>query len=263
MKKILTTSAIMAGSALTSFAAITTGINVGTWDTNADPRTGTISLTVNSGDVVVLLATTNKRTSVNTVSFTSTATDTLTSLSVDDLTGNPNANPDSFSAWTTISTGGTFDFTATGTAGQTATVNWVAYVLSSDSGATIEHLGTAAAYDDSLTAAGTATLTNTLSWAGARDATILTAAGSTRSTLTDNSNFQADKVGGNASSTRFIGSQDITGATSFDTTNTITWVSGTATAGSISLAFSEAVPEPTSAALLGLGGLALIFRRRK
>jgi len=261
MKKILTTS-IIAGSALTSFGAITTSVDVGTFDTAVNPREGTVSLTVNTGDVVVLIATTNKKTSVSTLTFSTTSGDALTSNSVDDLTSNPNANPDSFSAWTTITTAGTFDFTTTATLDQTPTVNWVAYVLSSDTGTTIEHLDTTAAYTSAL-ASGTADLTNSLTWTGSRDATVITALGSTNGTLLAPTGFTIDKDGGNANSSRHIGHQDVTADGGYDTVSTLTWTQNTASAGSISLAFSEAVPEPSSAALLGLGGLALIFRRRK
>ena len=262
MKKILTT-AILAGSTVASFAAITLTHTDGAFDTGVDPRTGTEAVAVQAGDVVVLMASTNKKTSIGTMVFSTNSADTLTHTNVGSVTSN-NTNPDQWASYTTITTAGTFDFTLTAPAGQTPTLKWVAYVLHSDAGQSIELLDIAATDNFGLapidaSTPGTLAFNHTYTWAGSRDATILEAHSAVRGDLTTTNGFTNDNAGGG----RVVSSGTATGA-GFTSAFILTTNNTTVTSsGVLGLAFSEVVPEPSSTALLGLGGLALIFRRRR
>ena len=265
MKKILTT-AILAGSTVASFAAITVSHKDGVYDKTAG--TGTISMTgIEVGDVVVLMASTNKKGTVSAMEFSSTSLDAFTDHDVASETGNV-TNPNQWASYTSITTAGDFDFTLTDTLDGKATLKWVAYVLHSDAGKTIELLDVAATdiFDLAPAAAdprASYNYSNVYSWTGSRDATILEANSGIRGDIALDGQLSTDNGGGG----RIIASGTTTG-TGFTTDFTFevdnnTTITRTGSAGVLGLAFSEVVPEPSSTALLGLGGLALMLRRRR
>jgi len=260
MKKILTT-AILAGSTAATFAAIIVTPTDGAFDTGVNPRTGTESLTVQAGDVVVLMASTNKKPTGSTIAFTTTSADALIHHDTATETGN-NTDPDQWGSYTTITSGGTFDFTLTAQIDTNTTLKWVAYVLHSDTATTIELLDVAAIDNFDLANGITLNFSNTYSWTGTRDATILEASAETRGLLSTTNGFTIDETGGG----RVVAHGAATG-TGFDSDYSLLSneadITRVASSGVLGFAFSETVPEPSSAALLGIGGLALLFRRKK
>ena len=228
----------MAASMSVASAGITVTATPGPYHTTVDPRTGTVPLTVEVGDVVVLMASTNKKTSVATVSFSTNSSDTLVSNDSAAETG-VDVNPTQWAAYTTITTAGTFDFTLTNQVGESSTLIWVAYLLHSDSLTPIELIDTAANEFSGLES-GTQALTSTYSWSDSRDATIIEASGSTNGTLPlSNSGWTSDDDGGNANSTRTLAHGTVTAATNFVSSYTLAWAKTKASGGVIGYAFSE------------------------
>ena len=245
-----------------SQAAITASVNVGANISGGSPAQ-TETLTVAEGDVVVWAVSTNKKNSAGTIAFSTTSGGAITTLSTASETTN-DSNPTSWIGYTTITTAGIYDFTSTATG--SATANWVAYVLHSDTAQTIGVIDKAATDNFNLSS-GALDFSNTYAWTGSQDAIIIEANGSTNGTLTDPGNLTADKTGGNTTSDRFVGSGTVTG-TGFTTNYTLTQtgsgsnMTAKAHSGVVGVAFA-AIPEPSTTALLGLGGLALILSRRK
>lgn len=124
---LLMSAAMGAQCAMASIT--TTYSNLGNMSASVGALTN--ALTVAAGDVVVMVGATNKKKSVNKLTFTSSAgtfvdLDTATQLAND-------ANPNSYLSYLVIDTAGTYDFIGTtDVLGMTATVG--AYKLSADSG---------------------------------------------------------------------------------------------------------------------------------
>ena len=240
----LIAAAAMLGSAISSFATISITPTEGTnYDTGANPRTDTVTLDVLAGDVVVMMATTNKKPSVATVSFTTTSGDTVIETSTGANTGN-DTNPDQWAGYTTITTDGTYDFILTAQIDQTPTLNWAVYLLRSDAGKEISLISTKATDNFNLSS-GTLDFSSAHDWTESRDAVIIEAVGSTNGTLNAPANLTLDATGGNANSTRGVGHTSVTGATGFTADYTLTWVKSNASAGVLSLAFAEGTGQDT------------------
>ena len=148
--------ALAAGSAT---AGITTAYEVmGNMSSTVGALTN--SLTVAAGDVVVMVAASNKKTSVNKLTFTSSA-GAVTDLSTDAQLAN-NPNPNSYLSYIIIDMAGTYDFIGTtDILGMTA--NLGIYTLSADSGL-IELADNNAKRYANLAVGGSTSITNFMSW---------------------------------------------------------------------------------------------------
>lgn len=126
----------------------------------------TNSVTVQAGDVVVMIAMSNKKDSAGAINFTSAA-GIFTEVSADVVLGGaPNdPNPDTYMAYLTVTSGGTYNFIAYNTLA-TVTANAGLYVLHADSGAVAVLDNDALRYDGYNTVGQAFAITNSLSWAG-------------------------------------------------------------------------------------------------
>ena len=238
MKKILITLTLLMSFAGNVFAALTTTFEeVGNFSATVD--TQTTSQTVAVGDVVIMVVATNKKQSVATVAFTSTSPGSFTELDVATLAGGTNTNPDSWLGYMTITSAGTFDFTATTSVlAVTATLGF--YKLTADSGQ-VEYLDEAFSEWGPLAPAASDTPTDALSWSGSAsygEIGIIGVASSLRGLLTNTS----IDIGYDKASKRIAGNKTLSaGATSFNNVWNITNQDTTKdeTGGSLSIAFAE------------------------
>jgi len=230
------TAAVMALTMSTVSAAISQVFTSGTNLTKTSPSQS-VDLAVEKGDVVVLVATTNKKTSVGQIAFSTTSGDTLATRDTSSLTGK-DVNPTQWAAYATISTAGTYTFTATATGD--ATVNWGAYVLTSDSATEIE-LVTAQAFETSGLASGSEDVVTSYNWADDRDVLLLEVSGSafgrfpTPTGLTE----QVSNYTPTANSTRTIGDASLTNVSTASFTYSLEWVKNKASMGILGLVFAE------------------------
>jgi len=243
MRKILTTLALLMSFAGSVTASLTTTFEeMGNTAGGATPVTiVTTNMTVAVGDVVVMVAVTNKKPSVATFAFTSTA-GAFTELDVATMAGGTNTNPDSWLGYMTITSAGDHTFTATSTSDPakipTATVG--IYKLTADSGQ-IVYLDEAFSEWGPIAPGASATPTDALSWAGNAsygEIGVVGAASSLRGILTNPS----IDIGFDKSSKRVVGNKTLAaGATSFNDVWNITNQDAAKdeTGGSLSVAFAE------------------------
>ena len=156
LRFVLAATVLVAGSA--SAALTTTYSHVGNL-TKADP-VRTMSLDVTAGDVIVMATATNKKSSVSSVTYSSTA-GALTSFDANTMAGSDVVN--SYVGYLTISASGNYDFTATGTGDVTANV--ALYRLVASSGEVVQ-LDEKANTWIGILPSETISVTDTLSWAG-------------------------------------------------------------------------------------------------
>lgn len=243
----------------TSAALISDYTDMGNLSATATARTN--SLTVAAGDVVVMVAGANKKASVTSISFSSPA-GTFVDLDANTQLGN-NPNPNAYLSYLTITTGGTYDFIGAGTS---LTANLGIYKLTADSGA-IELADNNAKRYGNLGASASLSVTNFMSW-GANpnyddytDIAVIGVASSLRGDITTASlTLDEDNA-----AKRLAGITNLTNKVNFKTIWDITNADATRTesGGITGAAFAEVVPEPATLALLGLGSLSLLLRRRR
>jgi hypothetical protein len=87
----------------------------------------TQNLTVQAGDVIVFTAASNKKESVNTINFTTTAPDAFVDYDAFEVLGG-DPNPNSYIAVVTMTTSGSYDFTATAAALKNTAGIWLYHV---------------------------------------------------------------------------------------------------------------------------------------
>ena len=264
------TSAILTGSLLTSSAEIEATVNVGA-TISPKQNSHSISFTAAKGDVVVLIASTNKKSSAGSILFTTSPEIQLTTVDTHQITGN-DTNPNQWAVYATIQSPGTFTFSAAGKGNPTA--NWVAYVLHSKASLPIQLISTAATNPTGLKS-GSITFKNSYQWEGARDASIIESRGSANGKLEPSTDLSTDKSGGNKFNLRSVGHTQLKGSKGFHTTHTLTHTgsrsdpSAKAHAAVLGLAFAETNtetsndPDPAFAALLSLGNISLILQPRE
>lgn len=235
MRKILITLTLLMPFAASVSAALTTTFeDIGNTSKTVD--TVTTNLTVAVGDVIIMVAATNKKPSVATVAFTSTA-GTFTELNVGTLSGN-NSNPNTYLGYMAITTAGSYDFTGK-TSVLSVTGNFGIYKLTADSGQLV-YLDEA--FDEwNLPLAGDSTTgTDALSWAGNTsyaEIGIVGVASTLRGLMTNTAITINDD---NGPGKRLTGDKILTaGTTSFNNSWNITAAQDKETGGSLSIAFAE------------------------
>lgn len=162
MKKFVYGVLALCLSVVSGYAAISDSIHdVGTL--NSTDVSVTTSLNVSAGDVVVMVATGNKKKSARPIAFSSAA-GTFAELDASTVLGS-DPYPCAFLAYVTVGADGTYDFTATNVSGgNVSTTVWL-YKLSADSGV-IELADNAAAEWANVGAGATESQTVALDWTG-------------------------------------------------------------------------------------------------
>lgn len=250
-------TALVAGS--TSAALITDYTDMGNLSSTISSRTN--SLTVAAGDVIVMVAGSNKKASVTSISFTSPA-GTFIDLDANTQLGN-DPNPNAYLSYLTIGTGGTYDFVGSG---DTLTANLGIYKLAADSGV-IELADTNAKRYGNLAAGASLSVTNFMSWGGNPNSgdydgmAVIGVASSLRGTVSTASLILDEDNAGK----RLAGIAGIAGMVNYRTIWDITNADATRneSGGMTGAAFAEVIPEPATLTLLGLGALALLRRRHR
>ena len=236
MKKIVITLALLMSFVGSVSAAITTTFeDIGNTSKTVD--TVTTNQTVAVGDVIIMVAATNKKPSVATVAFTSTA-GTFTELNVATLAGDTNTNPNTYLGYMTITTAGSYDFTGK-TSILSVTGNFGIYKLTADSGQLVYR--DEAFSEWNLPLAGDSTTgTDALSWAGNAshgEIGIVGVASTLRGLMTNTAITINDD---NGPGKRMTGDKILTtGTTSFNNSWNITAAQDKETGGSLSIAFAE------------------------
>jgi plastocyanin len=256
--------------ALVSLWGVVSGVNASLTTTysNLGNMSGTVgnltnSLTVAVGDVVVMVSGTNKKDSINGMTFTSAA-GTFVDLDANTQLGN-DPNPNSYLSYLTVTTAGTYDFIATtDILGMTATVG--AYTLSADSGE-IELAGNNAKKYSGLAPGASLSVTNFMSWgsnpnAGDYGDIVTIGVGSSLKGAISNDGFSLDM---SKAGKRLAGTQDATGSVNVKQIWDITNADATKneSGGITGAAFAEVIPEPATLGMVGVFGATIIFLRRR
>ena len=261
MKAALAASVVIALVAVSSSAAIITDYtDMGNLSSTVSALTN--SLTVAAGDVVVMVAASNKKASVAPITFTSPA-GTFVDLDANTQLAN-DPNPNAYLSYLTIGTAGTYDFIGSG---DTLTANLGIYKLTADSGV-IELADYNAKKYQGLAEGASLSVTNFMGWGSNPnygdydDIAVIGVASSLRGNISTASLILDED---NGPSKRLIGSTNLNSVVNYKTIWDITNASTTQTesGGITGAAFAEVVPEPATLALLGLGALALLRRRRQ
>jgi hypothetical protein len=250
-----------------SQAAITTTYHdMGNLSSTVQAQTNT--LTVAAGDVVVLVAPSNKKSSVNGVNLTTTAAGTVIDLGADAQLGN-DPNPDSHLSYIVIGTAGTYDFIGSSDV-LGITANLGLYQLSADSGL-IELAGNNAKRYANLAVGDSLSVTNFMSWgsnpnAPNYDGIVTIGVGSSlRGTIVNTNSVGGFTLDEDNSGKRLAGWSDRTGNNNVKHIWDITNADATRTesGGITGAAFAEVIPEPATIGLFAAAGLMVWYSRRK
>ena len=205
-----------------------------------DEPSKTAAVDVLAGDVVVMVAVTNKKLSATGLSFSSTA-GTMDNTSATAIAGNDRTN--TYLGQIEIAASGNYDFTATADAAITANV--ALYVVRADSGEVVT-LATAANQYRIATTGDSTSITDSLSWASDPNygqVAVVGGASSTKGDISTSSLVLDINVPADGVKKRLVGTkQPLTaGTTSYDVTWNITAAGDSENGTSISRAFAEKV----------------------
>lgn len=263
MKKItaVLVVAAMGGSALAGLTATYNDMG----NLSKDVLSQTNSLTVAEGDVVVMVAASNKKNSVAPISFASTA-GTFIGLGANDQLGN-NPNPDAYLSYLTITTGGTYDFIGSYGGGGIA-ANLGVYKLSAGSGV-IELAANNAKKYGGLPVGESLSVTNFMNWGANPNAAdydgIVTigVASSLKGSIANTNSIGGFILDEDNASKRLVGSSDRTGNSNVKHIWDITAASSIESGGITGAAFAEVIPEPATLGIVVFSGTAILFIRRR
>ncbi|WP_435895138.1 PEP-CTERM sorting domain-containing protein [Oceaniferula spumae] len=220
---------------------------------NDDSNTGHTlysGITVNTGDVVVIATAANKNFAANQLILegSGVTNGTLTTISAEEVHA-------SYVFAVEVTTGGTWDYQVTAS-NNSLTANSSLYILRADAGERLELLDSGTDSGDPVSSMG---LTyNFGSSISAGDAIAIEAVTTQSGVLTADADYTERQNGGDKRLT--ADSLLVNGAT-WTSEHTLATEDDAVIAGLVVAAVP--IPEPSSTALLGLGGLALILRRRK
>lgn len=265
MKKTLTVlvvAALIGGSATASLTS--TYYDMG--NLSSSVLTATQSLTVASGDVVVMIGASNKKDSAAPLS-SSSAAGTFVDLGANAQLGN-DPSPDAFLSYLIIDTPGTYDFVTT--AGAAITANVGLYQLTADSGV-IELAASNAKKYQNVAVGASLSVTNFMSWSANPNFAdydgIITygVASSLRGDIVNTNSVGGFTLDEDNVSKRLAGWSDRTGKGNVKHIWDITNANATSTesGGITAAAFAEVIPEPATLGLVSVAGLLLYFRRRR
>jgi hypothetical protein len=233
-------------------------------DVSVEPTNTTINgVTVAAGDLVVMAITSNKRDSTMDATFGSTEGSPFITLSADGILGT-NPNPGGYLAYTTIGTGGTYDF-YTDNIEDALTGQLGLYVVSSTLGGVTLIDSGAVEWDSPVGI--TTSVTNSLAWADdpSYGEVLLLSTLSSRFGNTTNTVMDAGYTDASGQKRALYTYSLADGATGFDVVWEVTSADATRneTGSSVTAAFAEIIPEPGTLSLAAFGAAAATFLRRR